>query len=148
MKPLATLLCIAFLTLRAFGGGPDIDSDDLTVGKIITTEDEIVMQIDGTFKVFTLRTPEEDHSDGGNAKMVPLVIKDGILRIPRKKWKHPGGDEFEVYLDWNEYKKDIMKWEGKKIRTQMWSTQTILRGGAPREIIAEVCKIWDRPDKK
>ncbi len=92
-------------SLPAFAGGPDIDSSDLKVGKIITTDDEIIMQIDGAFRIFTLRTPEENHSDGSNAKMVPLVIRDGILRIPRKRWKHPGGDDYEVYLDWDQYKK-------------------------------------------
>jgi hypothetical protein len=145
--PLAILSAILW-SLPVFAGGPDIDSSDLKVGNIITTDDEIIMQIDGSFRMLTLKAPEEDQAGGGNAKMVPLVIRDGILRIPKKKWKHPGGDKYEVYLDWDQYKKGIMKWEGKEITTQMWSTETIFRGGAPREIIAEVCKIWDRPEKK
>ena len=147
MKSLILFLLTALLTLPAVAGGPDLEADSLKVGKIITTADEIIMQIDGTFQLFTRRTPGEDQSDGGNAKMVPLLIQDGILRIPRKTWKHPGGDKFEVYLDWEQYKKDIMKWEGKEIKTQMWSTKTVFHAGAPREIVAEVCKIWDKPNK-
>jgi len=146
MKTAIIILLISLISLSVFAGGPDIESKDLKVGRIITTSDEIIMQIDGHFHLFTLKTPEEEQT-GGNAKLVPFVIKDGILRIPRKKWKHPGGDKFEVYLDWEEYKKDIMKWEGKEIFTQMWSTETIFRGGQPREIIAEVCKIWNQSEK-
>ncbi len=139
---LLALLSLLFLA-SAYAGGPSIDSNSLKVGKIITTPDEIIMEINGSFNLFTSKTPEEG-TENGNAKNVGLVIRDGILRIPRKQWKHPGGDEFEVYLDWDKYRKEIMKCEGKEISTQMWSSEVIIRNGFPREIVSEVCKIWEK----
>lgn len=143
MKIFILSLLISLWSLPLFAGGPDIESRNLKVGKIINTADEIIMQIDGYFQITTLKAPEEDQANG-NAKMVPLVFRDGILRIPRKKWKHPGGDAYEVYLDWDKYKQDVMRWEGKERFTQMWATETHFRGGQPYEILAEACKMWKR----
>lgn len=139
---LRTLLPLLFLAF-AHAGGPSIDSNNLKVGKIITTSDTIIMEIDGSFNLFTPKTPEEE-TLGGSAKSVGLVIPNGILRIPKKQWKHPGGDEFEVYLDWDKYTKDIKKWEGKEISAQMWSAEVVIRNGVAREIVSEVCKIWEK----
>lgn len=143
MKPWILLLVCALGIAHARAGGPSIDTNDLKVGRIILADDEIVMEIAGSFRLFTAKVPEEG-TDGGNAKWVPMAISHGLLRIPRKKWKHPGGDDFEVYLDWDAYKKKIKKWEGREISSQMWSTTVILREGNPREIIAEVCKIREK----
>ena len=143
MKAAILTLLSSLFIVAAYAGGPSIDSNSLKVGKIITTPDEIIMEVDGSFNLFTAKTPEEG-TENGNAKSVGLLIQNGILRIPRKQWKHPGGDDFEVYLDWDTYRNEIMKWEGKEISTQMWSSEVIIRNGIPREIVSEVCKIWDK----
>ncbi len=139
---LHTILTLLFLS-SVFAGGPDIESNNLKIGQIIVAADEIIMEVDGYFELFTSKTPKDDQNNG-NAKFVSLTIRDGILRIPRKKWKHPGGDEYEIYVDWDDYTKDILKWENKEIFTQMWSTETIIRHGQPREIISEHCRISPR----
>ena len=136
-------LAVFALAGSVFAGGPTIESNNLRVGKIISTPDEIIMEVEGTFDLLTQKTPEEGTTNG-NGKKVGMVIHNGLLKIPRKRWKHPGGDAFEVYLDWDKYREEIKQWEGKQIFTQMWATQLVVKDGSAHEIISEHCKISDK----
>jgi hypothetical protein len=98
------------------------------------------MEIDGTINLLTAKAPNENQ-DQGSGKTVTLVIEKGILRIPRRESSHPGGPEFSVYSDWNQYQEEMQAWEGKDIFIQMWMTELIIRNQFPKEIIARHCKI-------
>lgn len=104
--------------------------------------DRILMKVDGTVGFLTTKTGDEMEGtrEQGNAKRVELVVEDALLVIPRKKWKHPGGDAYEVYLDWDAYCEEMAALGGKTIFCQMWMTELLLEGGWVKEIRADVLK--------
>lgn len=141
MKTLYVILTHLAVSLSAMAGGPSLYSNDLGVSGILVFPDRILMQVNGTIELFTAKTPAEG-TDNGNAKTVSLVVDKAVLEIPRKRWKHPGGDEFEIYTDWDAYCADIWQWEGEAVTAQMWSTELILVDGQVRKIVAEQCKLF------
>ncbi len=123
---------LASLAILARGAGPEIETDLIAVGKVIATADEIILRVDGEFRMAT----ESPHGDGTSV-WIPLRVREGVLRIPRKSGKHPQGGT--LYTDWGAYQKAVSGLEGREVSVRMWATQTVFRGGQVREILAEAC---------